>query len=82
MPFSKYPKPVKSRSGCKVSWLYYETKEEAEKAKLVAQSEARRLSGNGYDFGFQIPGGVIHLKSSKAGGEYHEYDGLYEVCIP
>jgi len=66
-----YPKPVRERGGCKVSWMIYADKTDAEKAAAVAKREAQRLSGLGYDFGYQSPGWIT--KTS---------DGLFEVCIP
>ena len=46
-----YPKYVKVRSGIKVSWYYYSTLDEAEKAATAARHNAHILARQGYDFG-------------------------------
>jgi hypothetical protein len=66
-----YPKPVRKRGGCKVSWFVYAEKTAAEQAAEVARKEARRLDVLGYDFGYQAPGRITTTP-----------DGLFEVCIP
>jgi len=66
----RYPTPVKMRSGAKVGWLYYRTKEEAVKASYRAKSRAKLLAAQGYDFGYLTPGTI------------RETDGLWEVVIP
>ena len=53
-----YPKPLSTRSGCKVAWYTYATKAEAEAAAEVAVSEAIRKAALGYDFGWCSPGEV------------------------
>ena len=78
MKEAQYPDAQEYRSGCKVSWLYYADKEEALKAKEIAQKEARRLSSKGYDFGFQIPGELTEITNPKL----EKFVGLFEVCIP
>lgn len=70
-----YPDAQAYRSGNKVSWLYYELKSDAYKAKALAETKRDRLLGKGYEFGFQWPGEVTLMKQGK-------YFGLYEVCIP
>jgi len=66
-----YPSHQRARSGCKVSWLVYADKADAEQAAAVARKEARRLDGLGYDFGYQAPGRITTTP-----------DGMFEVCIP
>lgn len=66
-----YSKPVKTRSGCKVSWAYYATEAEAKECGIAARFNAQILEAQGYDFGYQSPGSIS--KTS---------DGLYEVCLP
>jgi hypothetical protein len=73
---TKYPEPKHRRSGCKVSWNYYETLAEAEAAADVAKAEAIELEKLGYDWGYQSPG-FIRLQESNG-----FYPGLYKVCIP
>jgi len=76
VPTFQYPKPVDMRVGCKVSWLYYQTKAEAEAAAAVAKHEAKYKAGQGYGFGYMVPGEI-----SKTGPRDKNSD-LYEVCIP
>ena len=65
-----YPKALFTRGGCKVSWMYFADREDAEKASEVARKEAVFVSNLGYDFGYCSPGSITETK-----------DG-YEVCIP
>ena len=62
-----YPKPVASRSGCKVSWNYYDDEETAKAASAAARHNARVLEEQGYEWGYQSPGSV-HL--DKATGRF------------
>lgn len=70
-PQFDYPKPASQRGGCKVSWYEYNTREEAERASVVAQAEGEHRWNLGFDFGFQVPG-HIHEAS----------DGMWVVTIP
>lgn len=63
--------PTATRGGCKVGWATFATKEEADKAAEWAKAEAAIKAGMGYDFGYQVPGGVTPTK-----------DGQFEVCLP
>lgn len=74
--YKHYPTPVKFRSGCKVSWKYYTTREEAEEAAKAARHNAEIQWSLGYDFGYCSPGSITEVKAEC------EYKGLYEVCIP
>ena len=69
--FTSYPPPLSQRSGCKVGWLIYASKTEAEAAAKFAVVEASRREAEGYDFGYCAPGSITELK-----------DGTFEVCIP
>lgn len=53
------PKEIDSRSGCKVSWYTYATREEAEIALQHAKVQAEYYSWLGYDFGYLSPGSSI-----------------------
>lgn len=75
--FSEYPEYVDMRSGCKVSWLYYATEEDAKAASKVAVLNARKQAALGYDFGYCAPGSV-ELKTHPNS----PHNGLYEVCVP
>jgi hypothetical protein len=66
-----YPKPLRRRHGCKVSWRYYETLEEAKDASKVAREEMIEVEALGYDFGY-LTCGVID----------HNEDGTYSVVCP
>jgi hypothetical protein len=52
------PQAVKSASGCKVSWRWYATMEEAQIAAQWAYHQAVWYDSMGYDFGYQCPGSV------------------------
>jgi hypothetical protein len=60
-----YPKPIRSESGCKISWYYYDNLKDAEKASIIAAEEGVRLWNLGYDFGYQTPGCVVKLKDKE-----------------
>lgn len=66
-----YPVPVRSRGGCKVSWNYYRTREEAEACSKVAYANSLIDAADGFDFGYCAPGCIRETE-----------DGLYEVCLP
>lgn len=66
-----YPSHQRARGGCKVSWLIYADKADAERAATIARREAKRKWQMGYDFGYQSPGNITTTE-----------DGMFEVCIP
>ena len=74
------PESVDYRSGCKVCWRYYATKEEAQLASRFARRQGERDAARGYDFGYCWPGSVDYIDPEK----YPESKraGLYEVCWP
>lgn len=74
----QYPEPKEYRSGIKVSWHYYETKEEAEKCAEAAKHNAVRQRELGYDFGYCSPGEI----RAPYGPGTNFYPDLYEVCLP
>lgn len=74
----RYPKPVKSRIGCKVSWNYYQTEGEAETCAKAARHNAEIAESLGYDFGYQSPGFIRQVSAE----DWPEYGGLWEVCLP
>lgn len=78
MTYKQYPKYQDSRSGIKVSWYFYESREDAEKASKAARHNAIRLEQQGYDWGYQSPG---QIKEIKPGGWYGDKTG-FEVTIP
>lgn len=69
------PKEVDLRSGCKVSWYYYATKEEAEAAAKIARHNADIDESLGYDFGYCWPGTIYGPDEQKF------KPGLWEVCV-
>ena len=71
MNYVPYPKEADIVGGCKVSWLIYQTREEAEQASRAAKHNAVVASSKGYDFGFCCPGEIDELEN-----------GLFKVCIP
>lgn len=66
-----YPKPLETRSGCKVGWLIYGNREDAEVASEVARRYGDYLLREGYDFGWLAVGEITLLP-----------DGRYSVVIP
>lgn len=62
---------IKIRSGNKVGWEYYDSKQEAQERSKTAITEAGRLAAQRYDFGYCVPGSIRETE-----------DGLWEVCIP
>lgn len=77
-PLLSYPPYQGVRTGCKVSWYYYKSTADADKACQAARHNARYLRGRGYDFGYQSPG----YKVDYIANEKSEHFGLYEVCVP
>ena len=73
-----YPEPLEQRSGCKVSWLYYDSREEAETAARAAVHNARISESLGYDFGYCSPGSIDPVPESTVDVR----KGKWEVCIP
>ena len=72
----QYPKAQGSRSGCKVSFLYYTSEADAKLASVEAEREAARMFALGYDFGYVFPGDI---RQPTAEGPHAE---MYEVVIP
>jgi hypothetical protein len=73
------PKHQSYRSGCKVSWKYYDSREDAELAAKAAEHDANIQLSRGYDFGYCWPGSIGWAEpDSEHGGE----NGRWEVCFP
>lgn len=68
----KYPKPIKHECGCKVSWMYYDNKLDAERAAEIAEAEAVKLEQEGFDWGYQWIGEI----------QYSQSQNLYRVTTP
>ena len=65
------PKSIKVQAGCKVSWHFFATEEEAKVASEHAKLEAEYYSYLGYDYGYY------------SGGEISECaDGTWSVVFP
>lgn len=79
--FKSYPEPVTTRSGCKVSWNYYKTEEEARACSKAAGWNRDIKAGLGYDFGYCWPGTVKRMTDAAPYGEA-QYAELWEVCLP
>jgi len=75
--YKPYPKEDGMRSGCKVGWRYYRSREDAEKASVAARHNAEIQWSLGYDFGYCSPGSI-----EKAHESYKEFAGMWEVCVP
>lgn len=59
---------IKTESGCKVAWYFYDNEEEALAASKKAKEEANRQLSLGYDFGYQSPG-QISKQTDKNGND-------------
>ena len=70
-PTFNYPPAIRQEGGCKVGWLWYATRDEAEQASKVAVDEANHKAWLGYDFGYCVPGEIRETK-----------DGLWRVTKP
>jgi hypothetical protein len=71
MEMPKYPKPVSTRSGCKVGWYTYDNLADATKCADIAAARATEMRCYGYDFGYCVPGEI----TTRA-------DGTYCVTVP
>jgi hypothetical protein len=71
-----YPNPDDIRSGCKVSWYYYRSREDAEACSVAAKHNAIRQRELGFDFGYQSPGSIEMAHPNS------KYAGMWEVCLP
>lgn len=69
--YESYPPTEDTRTGCKVGWRTYATREEAEACSKAARHNAAIQAGFGYDFGYCAPGSITKLDN-----------GHFEVCIP
>lgn len=79
--FKNYPEPAATRGGCKVSWNYYKTEEEARACSAAAAWNRDIKADLGYDFGYCWPGTVKLIGGESAYGD-PQYAGLWEVCLP
>ena len=75
LTFKDYPKPFAYRGGCKVDWYYYQTEDEARVASKAAYHNRDIMRDQGYEWGYQSPGGVELVKDGP-------HAGLWEVVIP
>lgn len=70
-PYGQHPPdPIRTESGCKVGWCYYDNLESAELASRWAREQAKIVASIGYDFGYCTPGAVSPI------------NGLWRVCVP
>ena len=75
----KAPESQAYRSGCKVRWKYYDSREDAELASKAASHDREIQLGRGYDFGYCWPGSISWVgPEHSCGGE----NGRWEVCFP
>lgn len=49
---------IRSESGCKVGWEFYDDEEEARQRAAALVPDRERMLSFGYDFGYQWPGTV------------------------
>lgn len=74
-----YPKNDGMRSGIKVSWYYYKSRDAARDASMAAAHNARIQENLGYDFGYCAPGSIEQVGENRG---MPQYLGMFEVCIP
>jgi hypothetical protein len=67
---------VDFRTGCKVAWDTYDNEAEANAAAATARVDAQRQWERGYDFGYQVPGGIQHIP------DHLEHGEVWIVTIP
>jgi len=79
--YKPYPQYQTLRVGCKVSWYYYRDEATAKKAAIAARHNADIQWSKGYDFGYQTPGFITKMNDEYS-GEWAQYAGLWEVCVP
>jgi hypothetical protein len=77
--YKPYPKYDGLRSGIKVSWHYYKSREDADAASVAAKHNAQIQWSLGYDFGYCSPGSIELVDESRG---MPDKIGMYEVCIP
>jgi hypothetical protein len=64
MSVKAYPQNYISwESGCKVGWITYSTRKQAEECAKVASENSDYLASMGYDFGYQVPGAIAKVES-------------------
>jgi len=78
--WATYPEDQARRAGCKVSWRYYDKREDAEAASRAAENDAVIQSSLGFDFGYCSPG-EIRWREANSTPEAGE-NGRWEVCVP
>lgn len=77
--YATYPEAQARETGCKVSWRYYDKREDADAASEAAKHDAEIQAMRGYDFGYCCPGDIRWVApGTKFGGE----NGRWEVCLP
>jgi alpha/beta superfamily hydrolase len=52
------PTPIWERSGCKVGWLGFATRADAEAYVEGVRERAADMAAQGYDFGYCVPGQI------------------------
>ena len=60
----KLPKPLRTKSGCKVGWMFFATREEAEAWLPAVEKTASAKAARGYDFGYSRPGVITEIEHS------------------
>jgi hypothetical protein len=76
--YKPLPKEDGLRSGCKVGWRYYRSREAAEACSKAAKHNAQIDLSLGYDFGYCSPGSI---RWSEDGFGKPERAGMWEVCV-
>lgn len=71
-----YPSPQATRSGCKVTWYYYDKEADAIAATDATKFNRVAREEQGYDFGYQSPGAPPRLMT------VGPHADKWEVCIP
>jgi hypothetical protein len=77
--WATYPEAQARETGSKVSWRYYDKREDADAASEAAKHDAEIQAMRGYDFGYCCPGDIRWVEAgTRLGGA----NGRWEVCLP
>ena len=62
--------PIRTVTGCKVGWVVFATRADAEAWVEGVKAEAVKQADAGYDFGYCAPGQISKKETADGGHEY------------